>query len=249
MKSKKVLIVDDNDLNRKLFENLIGQIFSFESAKNGLEAVSLTESNDFDLILMDIQMPQMDGITAMKKIRQGSSNCPILAVTAYADESDRASFLQQGFDDFITKPIRPKEFIKLIQDHLKGKETGQNSINSTKVDYQILDQKIIAQLLKYNSKSVINSVFEDFLAECTETEALIERHTKAFFSLELLEKIHIIKGNSGTIGAMTIYGSALKAEDHWRKENLNQFEIEVKNLKNEIQHFREFLKQETIFDP
>jgi two-component system alkaline phosphatase synthesis response regulator PhoP len=248
MKSKKVLIVDDNDLNRKLFENLIGQIFSFESAKNGLEAVALTQDEDFDLILMDIQMPQMDGITAMKKIRQGSSNCPILAVTAYADESDRASFVEQGFDDFITKPIRPREFIKLIQDHLKGKEIGQNSTSSTKVHYQILDQKIILQLLKYNSKSVITSLFEDFLVECTETEVLIERHDLASFSQELLEKIHIIKGNSGTLGAMTIYESASKVEDHFRKENLGQFEIEVKNLKNEIQHFREFLKQETIFD-
>lgn len=248
MKSKKVLIVDDNDLNRKLFENLIGQIFSFESAKNGLEAVALTQARDFDLILMDIQMPQMDGITAMKKIRQGNSTCPILAVTAYAEESDRASFLQQGFDDFITKPIRPKEFIKLIQNHLMGKEIKQNPLIPEEANSKILDQKIIAQLLKYNSKSVIKTVFEDFLIECTETEALIERDDRALFPQELLEKIHTIKGNSGTIGAMMIFESASKAEDYGRKENFEHFEIEVKNLKNEIQHFREFLKQETIFD-
>ena len=93
MKSKKVLIVDDNDLNRKLFENLIGQLFSFESAKNGLDALALTETQNFDLILMDIQMPQLDGITAMRKIRQGNNRCPIIAVTAFADESDRVSFI------------------------------------------------------------------------------------------------------------------------------------------------------------
>lgn len=248
MKSKKVLIVDDNDLNRKLFENLIGQIFSFESAKNGLEAVSLAESKDFDLILMDIQMPLMDGITAMKKIRQRNTQCPIIAVTAYAEESDRESFLQQGFDDFITKPIRPREFIQLIQDHLRGNDIRKNAINLTEVENQILDQKIIAQLLKYNSKSVIKSVFEDFLTECTETEALIMRHHKASFSPELLEKIHTFKGNSGTLGAMRIYGSASKTEEYGRKAAFAQFEEELKNLSNEIRQFQEFLKQETIFD-
>ncbi len=245
MKSKKVLIVDDNDLNRKLFENLIGQIFSFESAKNGLEAVSMAESQNFDLILMDIQMPQMDGITAMKKIRQGNNRCPIIAVTAFAEESDRASFLEQGFDEFITKPIRPKEFIKLLQNYLSGNEIGKTSLEITQ---DILDKKIIDQLLKYNSKPVIKKIFDDFLVECTETEEMIDENYSNTPPLDLIEKIHAMKGNSGTLGAMKIYISATHAEEYGRKENYSQFAEEVKNLKNEIQQFREFLKQETIFD-
>lgn len=249
MKSKKVLIVDDNDLNRKLFENLIGQIFSVESAKNGIEAVALTETQNFDLILMDIQMPQMDGITAMKKIRQGNYRCPIFAVTAFAEESDRASFLEQGFDEFITKPIRPKEFIKLLQHYLLGIDTGKTSSDSTlETTQDILDKKIINQLLKYNSKSVIQKVFDDFLVECNETEALINGHQSNLPPIDLIEKIHAIKGNSGTLGAMKIYASATTAEEYGRKENYSQFAEEVKNLKNEIRQFREFLKQETIFD-
>lgn len=249
MKSKKVLIVDDNDLNRKLFENLIGQIFSYESAKNGLEAVAMTEIQNFDLILMDIQMPQMDGITAMKKIRQGNNRCPIIAVTAFAEESDRTSFLEQGFDEFITKPIRPKEFIKLLQNYFSGNETGKTSLESTSETTQdILDKKIIDQLLKYNSKAVIKKVFDDFLVECTETEELIDGNHSNTPPLDLIEKIHAMRGNSGTLGAMKIYTSATQAEEYGRKENYPQFAEEVKNLKNEIQQFREFLKQETIFD-
>lgn len=249
MKSKKVLIVDDNDLNRKLFENLIGQIFSFESAKNGLEALALTESQNFDLILMDIQMPQMDGITAMKKIRQGNNRCPIIAVTAFAEESDRVSFIEQGFDEFITKPIRPKEFIKLIQNYLSGNEIGKTSPESTPGTTQvILDKKIIDQLLRYNSKLVIKKVFDDFLVECTETEGMIDGNHSNTPPLDLIEKIHAVKGNSGTLGAMKIYASATLAEEYGRKEFYTQFTAEVKNLKNEIQQFREFLKQETIFD-
>lgn len=250
MKSKRVLIVDDNDLNRKLFENLIGQLFSFESAKNGLEAVDLAKKGSFDLILMDIQMPLMDGITAMKKIRQdGSSTCPILAVTAYAEESDRNSFLEQGFDDFITKPVRPKEFLQLIQNYLKGQMAIFSSTTEQPSEISILDRKILAQLLKYNSKTVIQKVFNDFLMECQEIESLIEIQNSNSDSSELIKKIHTLKGNSGTLGAMGIFHSIIKAEEFARKGKIPEFNQEIKKITNEIRHFREFLKQEPIFEP
>jgi two-component system alkaline phosphatase synthesis response regulator PhoP len=178
MKSKKVLIVDDNDLNRKLFENLIGQRFSFESAKNGLEAVELAEISTFDLILMDIQMPKMDGSTAMKLIRQGRNfSCPIFAVTAFAEQSERNYFLEQGFDEFITKPIRPKEFLVLIQQYLNG--NPENTVPALEITGEIpatLDINVLKHLLKYSSKSVIKKIFDEFLHECKETEVLIDLH-------------------------------------------------------------------------
>lgn len=250
MKSKKVLIVDDNDLNRKLFENLIGHLYSFRSVKNGLEAIAATEADTYDLILMDIQMPLMDGITAMKRIRQAHPEvCPILAVTAYSEESDRESFLEEGFDEFITKPIRPREFLKIIQGYLNQPEITQATCATT--DNQLpetLDKKILRQLLKYNSHTVIGKVLEDFMAECRETETQIDRYILNSDSAELLEKIHTIKGNSGTLGAMRIYCSAVKAEESCRSNMPGSFYQEVCNLKNQITHFREFLKQETIFD-
>lgn len=250
MKSKKVLIVDDNDLNRKLFENLIGQRFSFESAKNGLEAVELAEISTFDLILMDIQMPKMDGSTAMKLIRQGRNfSCPIFAVTAFAEQSERNYFLEQGFDEFITKPIRPKEFLVLIQQYLNG--NPENTVPALEITGEIpatLDINVLKHLLKYSSKSVIKKIFDEFLHECKETEVLIDLHSPDRLSLELIEKIHVIKGNSGTLGALKIYNSAMKAEDYGKKENFTLFNQEIKNLKNEIGEFHEFLNQETIFD-
>ena len=249
MKSKKVLIVEDNDLNRMLFENLIGQQFSFESAKNGLEAVNLAKEKDFDLILMDIQMPKMDGITAMRKIRQEQlSNCPILAVTAYADESDKESFLEQGFDDFVTKPVRPREFLHLIQSYLRGTIKKSTIPAAEEIDRSVLDRQIIQQLLKYNSQTAIQKVFEDFLTECKETEQLIENYHSTQESKHLIEKIHNLKGNSGTLGAQRISFSAQKAEELWRKDKTEEFAGEVKNLNAEIRMFRDFLNQETIFD-
>src|SRR5690554_3879651 len=101
MKNKKVLIVDDNALNRKVFENIIGYSYLFDVATNGLEAIDKIKSDDFDIILMDIQMPKLDGISAMKIIKEESlSNAPIIAISAYSSQADRDYFLSTGFDDF-----------------------------------------------------------------------------------------------------------------------------------------------------
>lgn len=249
MKNKKVLIVDDNDLNRKLFENLIGHLFSFESAKNGLEAVDLATSQKFDLILMDIQMPLMDGIAAMKRIRQECpAICPILAVTAYAEENDRGSFLAEGFDDFIMKPVRPKEFLTLVQEYLADKKPTILPVAPKAAEVQVLDRKILDQLLKYNSRQAIQKIFADFVRECEEIENGIDALPPGGDISELMKKIHTLKGNSGTLGAMGIFRSAKAAEERARNEKYPEFNQELKKMKNEIRQFHDFFNQELIFE-
>lgn len=246
MKSKKILIVDDNDLNRKLFENLVGQLYQYESAKNGLEALEKLQKSTFDLILMDIQMPQMDGITAMKKIKlQPNIPCPVLAVTAFAEESERMNFLEQGFDDFITKPIRPREFLQVLQKHLHCPlaEAQEPEISESA---GILDKALLAQLFKYNSKEAIKKVFEDFLAECELTKQLLEDPQTD--SQTILENIHSLKGNSGTLGINKIYLLSQKAESCLRNKELENWNQIKKELKNEMEEFRIFFNQETIFE-
>jgi two-component system alkaline phosphatase synthesis response regulator PhoP len=249
MKSKRVLIVDDNDLNRKLFESLIGHLFSYESAKNGLEAVDLATKNKFDLIIMDIQMPLMDGITAMKKIRQECpETCPILAVTAYAEEADRGSFLSEGFDDFITKPIRPKEFLKLIQDYLIIKKSTLSPDEAQNDEIDVLDRQTLDQLLKYNSQHSLQMIFNEFFVECAEIEKHIQRYQPGDDPTELMNRIHTLKGNSGSLGAMRIFRCAKVAEERGRNEKYPEFCEELKKLGNEILQFRKFLERELIFD-
>lgn len=249
MKSKKVLIVDDNDLNRKLFENLVGQLYDFKSAHNGMEAIELATSTRFDLILMDIQMPRMDGITAMKKIReQEFGSCPILAVTAFADEGDRQNFLNQGFDDFIAKPIRPREFIFTIQSHFKKQATQETEAEKDQVDEVILNLETLAQLLKYNSKEAIKKVYLDFIKECSEAIASIDEISADGISPELLDKIHTLKGNSGTLGVMKIFHQSQACELVGRQQKTQEFFEEINILKKHILEFQEFFNNETIFE-
>ncbi len=247
MKNKSVLIVDDNHLNRKLFENLIGQQYSYSSAQNGLEAVNLAKAQHFDLILMDIQMPLMDGITAMRLIKRETDHyCPIVAITAFAEERDRTGFLEQGFDEFVTKPIRPMELLQLVHRMLNN-QTGTSSsspwVNETN---PLLDRSVINQLLKYHPPQTLRQILQDFLQECQETKALLDAPLEEDID-GLMKKIHTLKGNSGTLGAMGIYRSCAAAEALVKDKNTVDFSHELKNLKNEIRRFGDFLKQDPIF--
>jgi two-component system cell cycle response regulator DivK len=118
---KKVLIVEDNEANLKLVREVLIYIgYKSIEAKNGYEGIELAEKEKPDLILMDIQMPKMNGVEAIKKIRKITElkNIPILALTAFAMKGDRERFLSEGFNDYIQKPFRIDELIEKIQKYL-----------------------------------------------------------------------------------------------------------------------------------
>ncbi len=115
----RVLLVEDNPVNRKPAGLMLTKAgYQVEMAHNGLEAVrKFTEApKKYDLIFMDIQMPQMDGTEATKAIREkGFDAIPIVAMTAHAMKGDREKFLKAGMTDYLTKPIRREEIFSTIR--------------------------------------------------------------------------------------------------------------------------------------
>ncbi len=248
MKSKKVLIVEDNDLNRKLFENLIGQLYNFQSAVNGLEAIDYLTKEHFDLILMDIQMPRMDGISALKRIQHNElTESPVIAVTAFAEETDRISFLKMGFSDFITKPIRPKEFLESIASHLSRSKKSSEDLAQTSLTASILDKSVIFQLMKYNSQETIKAVIRDFLLDTSSLVKKLEIALAEKNEQDLLENLHILKGNSGTLGANSIYLIAKDTETFIRADNWTLVEEGIAKLNREKSIFETYISKEFIF--
>lgn len=241
MKSKRVLIVDDNDLNRKLFENLLGQIYQIDTANNGLQALEKIEKHPFDLVLMDIQMPTLDGISTMKRIRRGQqSDTLIVAITAFADESDRDSFIEMGFDDFLTKPIRPREFldaIKQIIDHEQGKIS---TIEIESYSEKTLNTETILQLMKYNSKEAMKSVLDDFIQDCDQIVLDIRNKIDWDTIEEITLAIHSLKGNAGTLGAEKIFKAALDCETLARRKMIIELKESLPNLEHSINEFKNY---------
>jgi CheY-like chemotaxis protein len=115
----KVLVAEDNLINQKLILALLGKRgHAAVVTANGLEALSQWQTEKFDLIFMDVQMPEMDGLTATRQIRQAEEACglhiPIVAMTARAMAGDRERCLEAGMDDYITKPLNRVSLDKVL---------------------------------------------------------------------------------------------------------------------------------------
>lgn len=112
-----ILVAEDIDSNFALVDIMLRREFNIVRANNGNEAVRLFEELHPSLILMDIQMPEMNGLDATRIIRQMDSEIPIIALTAFAFNSDRVEFMEAGGSDYVVKPIDPmqlKEKVKAI---------------------------------------------------------------------------------------------------------------------------------------
>lgn len=115
---KKILVAEDNDSNYILMSYILKKYYEYDRAKTGLEAVEKAKSGSFDIILMDIKMPEMDGLTATKEIRKFNPNIPIVALTANAFDSDRTLAAEAGCNDFLSKPVSSDSCLKAIKKYL-----------------------------------------------------------------------------------------------------------------------------------
>ena len=115
---KKILVAEDNDSNFILMTYILKRFYAYERAKNGQEAVDLVDNGTYDMVLMDIKMPVMDGLEATKTIRERHPDLPIVALTANAFDSDRQLAMLAGCNDFLSKPVSSDLCIKTIQKYL-----------------------------------------------------------------------------------------------------------------------------------
>lgn len=111
----KLLIVDDEELIRNVIkEYAILEGYKVDEAKDGEEAIQKTINNNYDVIIMDIMMPNVDGFTAVKEIKQ-LKNTPVIMLSARSEEYDKLSGFNIGIDDYVTKPFSPKELMARIK--------------------------------------------------------------------------------------------------------------------------------------
>ena len=115
---KKILVAEDNDSNFILMSYILKKYYEYDRAKNGQEAVEKVMSGNYDLVLMDIKMPIMDGLEATRLIREKYPDLPIVALTANAFDSDRTMAMEAGCKDFLSKPVSSQLCIETIKKYL-----------------------------------------------------------------------------------------------------------------------------------
>lgn len=119
---KKALIVDDSKLNLKVAENVLKNfLVTTESVTSGLECLSCVNSKKYDIIFMDIMMPNMSGVEVLGKLRENGVNTPVIALTADAIEGQEEKYMSEGFDGYISKPINKEKLSYVLNKYLGGK--------------------------------------------------------------------------------------------------------------------------------
>ena len=237
----KILIVEDNSINQQVATELLEQAGCIVSiANNGVEGVEKVTKNDYDLVFMDIQMPEMDGYQATLKIRSDShyEKLPIIAMTAHAMVSEREKCLKGGMNDHMAKPIDPDILLSILSKWIKPKkknltvkvaesqkiinkplETGDIELPENIDGIDIQDglkrvggnKKLLLYLLKEFLKNYYDIAFK---IKKIIDNADADFNTKDAEDMEDVKRIvHTIKGVSGNIGALILHQSTRELEE------------------------------------
>ncbi|MEG2034529.1 MAG: response regulator, partial [Janthinobacterium sp.] len=172
LRHPSILLVEDNPFNQQVALELLEEAgASVCLANNGVEALDLLRQTPFDCVLMDVQMPLMDGLQATRAIRADPqlAHLRVLAMTATATSEDRVRCLDAGMDDFISKPIQPAMMYQTIASWLPARATPPAPARSRAApafkttlagDPQVIDLSILAKLLGYNPQKVRKFAFK-----------------------------------------------------------------------------------------
>lgn len=135
----KILIVDDEqNIRRVVREYAEFEGYSVEEAENGMDAVELCRKRDFDIIIMDVMMPRLDGYSACKEIKK-SKNIPVIMLSARGEEYDKLFGFEIGIDDYVVKPFSPKELMARVKAVLKRNSKEENSNKNEKLIFDGLE--------------------------------------------------------------------------------------------------------------
>ena len=198
LNGQKILVVDDGDTNRKLIRLVLSRAGAdVVMAENGLEAVAATREHDFDLILMDMQMPVMDGYTATGRLRDEGYVRPIVALTAHAMRGDAERCLSAGCSDYLTKPINPEKLLEKISAILAVAKPVEHEANLTRRQ-SALREPLVSELPTDDLEFA--EIVREFIDRAVNKLATMHTAHADDNMAELAELAHWLKGAGGTAG-------------------------------------------------
>ncbi|MFD3407426.1 PAS domain S-box protein [Aquirufa sp. HETE-83D] len=242
----RVLLVDDNATNRKVASQILMKAgCEVLMASSGQEAIGILQKDaHFDLVLMDIQMPEMDGMETTRRLKALNLAAlpPIVAMTAYAMKEDRERFLAAGMDDYLAKPIRAQQIIQMVS---RWVSEGHGVIQEAEVSTGfVVDEEVLASLSDAvgGDPAFVQSMLEEFTAEAKEQiTAAISAHAESNCK-GVQSELHTLKGNSGTLGAAQVHSICEKMELKAKVCDFTQFATEIVDLQIALKNFEDAIK-------
>jgi CheY-like chemotaxis protein len=218
-----ILLAEDNKINQKFAMALLGKAgHHVQVANNGHEAVDAVRAADFDVILMDIQMPELDGVKATQEIRAlpaPKNRVPIIAMTAHAMPGAREEYIAAGMDDYVSKPIDTALLFEKL-DRLCNGRSGVTPFlkRPRKSKNDVLDSDALMRLFDIMSAQQIDEIIREFLVECPRQLATIQQAIMESDWATVQREGHTLTGSAGNIG-MTALGSVARDLVNALREN------------------------------
>ena len=234
----RLLLAEDNMVNQKLALRLLEQMgYRADVAANGLEALQAVERQPYDAILMDVQMPEMDGLEASRQInkRWNRAERPrIIAMTANAMQGDREMCLAAGMDDYMTKPIRVQELVAALY--------KTKSRRAPETDAKVLDAATFEALRANMGDDFIGELIETFLEDSPQLIGEMKSALTANDTDTFRRAAHSLKSNSANFGATTLAGQARELEMMAREGNLKGAEHKLSEAEKSYAQVAQALK-------
>jgi len=239
----KILLVEDQFVNQDICVSILERNgYEVTVVMNGIEALEAFEKETFDLILMDIKMPEMDGFTAAKLIRKRETNgqhIPIIAVTVMADQEDKDACLKAGMDNHIARPVDPHDLLMAVKQYIKTPDNKK--LKSPSSELRLISSKRFEldklKNIYNNDMAIISEKINQFKEK---GQIIISQIEKSFFDgneLQLGKYVHKLMNISSDAGAQKISDNAFRCKLAMRKKDNEKVQQMILKIKEEYDFF------------
>jgi two-component system, sensor histidine kinase and response regulator len=248
----RILLAEDNVTNQKVAVSILGKLgYSTDAVANGMEAVQALEMIPYDIVLMDCQMPEMDGYEATGKVRDQESKVinhkvPVIAMTANAMKGDRERCLKAGMDDYLSKPVKPQELSDMLekwivkQDAFSQKEITVSDIEPAQ---KIFDKASLLDRLM-GDEELMQTVIEAFLEDIPRQINTLKGYLEVGDVPCIERQAHTIKGASANVGGEALREEAFRMEKAGKVGDLDTVKSGIPDLEIQFERLKGAMKQQ-----
>jgi CheY-like chemotaxis protein len=254
----KILVAEDNPVNQELAAAMLRSLgCGVEIVENGHQVLESIARESYDLILMDCQMPDMDGYETTRRIRSRPSadhQVPIVALTAHALDEDRQKCVEAGMDDYLSKPFSQQQLASAIGPWLKNAEEQSEKIIETQEedetdgsDQEFIDLKALHQIRlldRDGSAGILNKVLQIYLQDSSKLVARVEEAVREKKPEDLKTLAHTLKSSSAQVGALKLSDLCRELEFLGRKDSTAGAEEVLAMLRKEYSGVHKTLQQQ-----
>ncbi|MEA1933063.1 MAG: response regulator [Thermodesulfobacteriota bacterium] len=247
----RILVAEDNITNQKVAISILDKLgYSADAVADGREAVESLETIPYDIVLMDCQMPEMDGYEATEEIRKPGSkvidhNVPVIAMTANAMKGDREKCLKAGMDDYLPKPINPQELSDMLEKWITKQDSSQQkkaTVGNIKPAQNIFDRAgFLGRLM--GDEEIANEILGNFLKEIPRIFNALKEALDNGDAPSVQLQAHSIKGASASVGGEALRETAFEIEKAGKAGDLEIAKLCMPELKTQFDRLKEAINK------